>query len=31
MQSVSAFLDITKVVDFWLKNAYVSRTQVSLD
>ena len=26
MQSISAFLDITKVADFWRKNA-VSRTQ----
>ena len=27
MQSLSAFLNITKVADFWLKNAGVSRTQ----
>ena len=27
MQSISVFLDITKVADFRLKNADVSRTQ----
>ena len=27
MQSISAFLDITKLADFWLKNADVSRRQ----
>ena len=27
MHSLSVFLNITKVADFWLKNAGVSRTQ----
>ena len=27
MQSIFVFLDITKVADFWWKNADVSRTQ----
>ena len=27
MQPMSAFLDITKVADFWRKNADVNRTQ----
>ena len=27
MQSISVFLDVTKIADSWLKNAYVSRTQ----
>ena len=27
MQSLSVFFDITKIADFWWKNADVSRTQ----
>ena len=27
MQSISAFLDIAKLVNFWQKNAEVSRTK----
>ena len=27
MQSISVFFDITKIADFWWKNADVSRTQ----
>ena len=31
MQSISVFLDIAKVADFWRKNAHVSRTQMSAE
>ena len=27
MQSISVFLDITKLADFWRKNANISRSQ----
>ena len=27
MQSLSVFLNITKIADFWVKNADVARTQ----
>ena len=27
MQPISAFLDVTKITDFWWKNSNVSRTE----